>query len=1080
MSGNKPSYQELEKRVRELEKAEAGRNPKENGLPESGKNLRMILDDLTDTIFQLTPSGVIQYVSPNVKKLCGYHPEELIGKHLRKTTPAPEIPKALEAIKEVLAGKTVKALEINQKNSRGKIIPVEIDAGPVRLGGKIVAVQGIMRDLAERKQIDRLLRESEKKYRDLVNNSLVGVYQTNLKGDILYANKALAKIFGFRSIEKLRAEGVLARYRDVKDRKVLIEKLLNAGRVTNFSFEVVAKTGATKNALLSASLDGEVISGMIMDVTGLKISEEALRKSEELFRAVAESASAGISTADDKQNLIYNNPAFVKMLGYSKKEMSGMNISRITDPQEYEKIRKMTKLRMKGLRNTYETVLLRKDGTPLDVTISASPLTSPEGGYQETLAVINDITERKKMEKALLRSIEMERLVIYILTDITNIPAEEIDSGIDRTLRSIGEFFGVDRNFLFQLAENGKHLKLTHEWCAIDLEPLIVKTKEIPASSNYWWMKRLRCFENVQIPRMSNQPSKAKALRDAFPDREIKSLLLIPIIYGRSLIGFTGYESIRSEKTWTDQDIELLITMADIIANSIERKKTEEALLKSKKKYQSLIESTNDIVYSVDTNGNFTYISPQVKRYGYSCEEILSRNFQEWVIPEDRQRTLQDFQRTMSTGEEFVTYFRVADKAELTHWFEENGRVIYDRDGNALGMTGVLRNIDERKQLEEELIKYAKIESLGVLAGGIAHDFNNILGSILGNISLANMLTEKAGKSHALLKEAEDACLRAKDLIQQLITFSKEGAPVKKTASIAEVIEETTVFSLRGTNVKSAFYLADDLWPAEVDVSQISQVINNLVINACQAMPEGGTIRIHAQNIVLDKGSTLPLDKGKYVKISIKDTGTGISQKHLPKIFDPYFTTKQKGGGLGLTTAYSIVQKHSGCITVDSELGVGTTIYIYLSASVKKAQKERIRKKASPGKAKILVMDDDEGFRDALGGVLTHFGHELVLSEKGEEAIEQYMSALKTDQPFDLVILDLTVKGGMGGTETLKRLLEIDPEAKAVVTSGYTNDPIISNYEKYGFAGMITKPFRVQEVKELLHGILTPKVITKK
>ncbi|MBD2100334.1 GAF domain-containing protein [Leptolyngbya sp. FACHB-261] len=380
----------------------------------------------------------------------------------------------------------------------------------------------------------------------------------------------------------------------------------------------------------------------------------------------------------------------------------------------------------------------------------------------------------------------------------------------------------------------------------------------------------------------------------------------------------------------------------------------------------------------------------------------------------------------------------------------------------------------EKQKMEEELIKARKLESIGILAGGIAHDFNNILTIILGNVSLAQMDAHPDSQIYARLTEARKASQRAKDLTQQLLTFSKGGAPIKKTASIAELIKDTLGFGLRGSNVKCELSIAEDLWPVEMDEGQISQVLNNLIINANQAMPDGGTVQVKVENIELEEESFLPLAGGQYVKISIQDQGIGIPEEHLSKIFDPYFTTKQKGSGLGLSTSYSIIKNHGGLIDVESELEVGTEFCIYLPASQNQILAEAEEEKNSTaGKGKILVMDDEEKVREIAGKMLTHFGYDVGFAKDGLEAVELYKKAKKADQPFDAVIMDLTVPGGVGGKEAIKKLLRFDPGVKAIVSSGYSNDPLVAQFQQYGFRGLLAKPYEIEKLHEVLSKILT-------
>jgi CheY-like chemotaxis protein len=361
---------------------------------------------------------------------------------------------------------------------------------------------------------------------------------------------------------------------------------------------------------------------------------------------------------------------------------------------------------------------------------------------------------------------------------------------------------------------------------------------------------------------------------------------------------------------------------------------------------------------------------------------------------------------------------------------------------------------------------------VGLLAGGIAHDFNNILTTILGNVSMAKTQVKPEDEIFDLLNEAETASIRAQTLTKQLLIFAKGGAPLKETASVVDIVKESCGFVLRGSKSRCDFSIAEDLWPAEVDAGQISQVINNIVINANQAMPEGGIIQVAAENLIIDDKHGLPVNLGKYIRISITDQGVGIAKKHLLNIFDPYFTTKQEGSGLGLATTYSIIKKHGGHITVESTLGEGTIFHIYLPASDKVVpEKEEV--KLIKGHGRILVMDDEASLRKMVGIMLGNLGYEAEFAKDGAEAIRMVKEAKETEKTYDAVILDLTIPGGMGGKEAINKLLEIDPDVKAIVSSGYSDDPVLSNFHEYGFKGMMPKPFESRSLGKVLHEVLT-------
>jgi len=509
-----------------------------------------------------------------------------------------------------------------------------------------------------------------------------------------------------------------------------------------------------------------------------------------------------------------------------------------------------------------------------------------------------------------------------------------------------------------------------------------------------------------------------------------------------------------------------------------ERKKDAEALRNSEMKYRQLVDHAPAGIYEVDlTTGNIINFNDAIcEILGYSKEEF--RNLKVWdlLTEESRQKQLVRLDK-MLKGEP------VPEEAEADI-IDKNGQKmsilfytkIEYKNGQAVRANTVAHNITERKRLEEELSKAQKLESLGVLAGGIGHDFNNLLSGIMGNISLAKLEAEQGENIMESLDEALRVSSKASALTRQLLVFSKGGAPVKKAASIADVLRDSTAFTLRGSKVKCKFKIAEALWPVKVDVGQFSQVIQNLVINAMQAMSGGGEMRLVAENFNLKKLSDLPLPPGRYVVIKVQDQGTGIAQEYLSKIFDPYFTTKSEGTGLGLTMSYTIIKRHDGHMTVESEVGRGATFKIYLPAT-EEVPKESGNREIRPAKGygKILVMDDEASLRKVAERMLLKLGYEVHCVHDGAEAIKYYKQAQQSGQSFDAVIMDLTIPGGMGGQKTIEKLLEIDSKAVAVVSSGYSNDPIISNYKKYGFSGAVTKPYRIEELSWVVRDILDRK-----
>ncbi len=523
-----------------------------------------------------------------------------------------------------------------------------------------------------------------------------------------------------------------------------------------------------------------------------------------------------------------------------------------------------------------------------------------------------------------------------------------------------------------------------------------------------------------------------------------------------------------------------------MIRDVTEQKRFERELAAEKESLAVTLRSIGDGVITTDVQGKVTMINNAAETLtGWDSSEAIGQPlksvFKVSIDLGAQTRASRGVLR--SDGHSLV--MSSSDDAKLIsrdgseRLIEQVAAPIRDRKNQVAGVVLVFRDITEREHNASERRKAESLEQLGLLAGGIAHDFNNLLTAIIGNISLASILLPKESEMSVRLEDAKNASMRARDLAQQLLTFARGGAPIKKTASIGKLIQDTVSFSLRGSQTCSEFKVANDLWPAEIDAGQISQVIANLVVNADQAMANGGTLRISCENFRYSDAAgpaVSDLAPGEYVKITITDEGVGIPEQYLKRIFDPYFTTKPKGSGLGLATTYSIIKNHKGLITVQSEPNRGSTFTVYLPAASRVAVAEE-KPRSAPGditgNGKVLVVDDEEAIRELVDFTLTHLGYEVSTAESAIAGVELYRQRLEAGRRFDAVILDLTLPGGMGGREALKRLLEIDPAINAIVSSGYAMDATLSRYQDYGFRGVIAKPYEAAElgrvVRETIH-----------
>ena len=489
------------------------------------------------------------------------------------------------------------------------------------------------------------------------------------------------------------------------------------------------------------------------------------------------------------------------------------------------------------------------------------------------------------------------------------------------------------------------------------------------------------------------------------------------------------------------------------------------------------LRSIGDGVITTDILGRVVMLNKVAEQLcGWSQQEAEGRPLAEvFRIVNERTGALCDnpAEKVLATGSivTLANHTTLISKDGTRCSIADSGAPIYDFESKIIGVVLVFRDETDKQQLEKERSKTHKLESVGLLAGGIAHDFNNILTATMGNIDLALHVLDKNHQIAPLLAEAKKASLRAQGLTQQLLTFARGGSPVLRTVSIAELIKDSVVFVLRGSNVHGELDIPEDLWLVQIDPGQMSQVIQNMVINAAQAMPEGGSVLVACRNRpTTGKGGKSVRDA---VEISITDSGSGINPDIIDKLFDPYFTTKAKGSGLGLSICHSIVHQHGGTISVTSSPGKGATFTILLPVGPKKEQtgarrrEELLPEQTSDQKGvRILLMDDEEMVSKVASAMLRHLGHEVELARDGQEAIFLYKQSMEEGRKFALIIMDLTIPGGMGGKDAIREIHKIDPKVSAIVASGYSNDPIIASFAEYGFCAAIIKPFLVQDLTE--------------
>ncbi len=753
---------------------------------------------------------------------------------------------------------------------------------------------------------------------------------------------------------------------------------------------------------------------------------------KERFKLLVENCNLIIFELTVNGDILFTNSLFQVLLGYESEEIPAKNILELLHPIDVlEFNQKIPPLLKDREPFTYESRIRHKNGSWIWFEWVANILKT-KTGETDILIVATNINERKKLEEDLRLAAELLKHMpdAVTVTDYNGVIQQWTGKSVDIFGYNAEEVIGKEANILHKPSIR---------------EKTINKIIDYKLTNNDF---------NLEIPCL----------------RKDGTEILIET-HGR---------------TFFNRDEEPIALIG--FHRDITKLKQVEETLRLTNQLQQIIEFLPDATFVLDQNKTVIAWNRAIETMTGVCkQEIIGKKDQEYSVTfyGKKRPMLIDYIWSDQPLED--NYYSVIRENENIYArtlvdflpigkqriIEIKASPLKNNNGNIIGAIECMRDITRQQEIEEESLKIQKIESIGVLAGGLAHDFNNLLAGILANIQLIKMKLEKGKDIFKPLSTVEDIIKQAANLTQQLLTFSKGGSPVKKATCLNELIRESVKFVLRGSRCKCQYTIAKNLWMIDADSGQISQVISNIVINADQAMPSGGIIKIEARNYMIDKENLLPLNPGKYVKISITDTGMGIPPEHLSKIFDPYFTTKNSGNGLGLATSALIISRHNGYIDVRSEPGIETVFFIYLPAiDIKSSLKNKNAAVINEGIGRILLMDDEEMIRNAAGELLSEIGYEVACAREGEEAIDLYTAAKNGGRAFDLIIMDLTIPGGLGGKETIKRLREIDPQIKAIVTSGYSNDLALSNFAEYGFSGVVSKPYKIEELNSVLKKVL--------
>ena len=1045
----------------------------------SEERFRALVQNSSDILCILNSEGIIQYVSPNIREVLGYAESVITDKNfavynLIHPEDAGKMEKTFRELRETCGQTSVCEVRICDKNQSYQWMEIR---GKNLLDNS--AVQGIILNIhtiTERKQTEDQLRESEERYRNMVELAPDGIATIDLKGMVTSCNTAFLNLTGYSREEVVSRHFTRVptlRARDTPTYVKMFASMIKGKSFKPFEFTWVRKDGSTRLGEIHAGFmkKGNKIQGIQViarDITERKQTEDQLRESEERYRNMVELAPDGIATIDLKGMVTSCNTAFLNLTGYSREEVVGRHFTKAPTlrARDIPTYMKMFTSMVKGKTpKPLQIIWVRKDGTTRLGEIHAG-LMKAKGKPTGVQAIIRDITERTQMEELLRLSEEKYRSLI-----------ENVNVGVYRATREDDMFEDVNpalvRILGYKTKEELQNVRISDIYSS--QEERIEVGRKVLAQG---FLKN----EELHLIRKDGTPIIVSDTRTIVRDADGNLLyfdgILEDITERKQVEDELKKYRLHLEELVREQTAEVILTNEKLQKEIYERKLAEESLAAEKERLAVTLRSIGDGVITTDMESTVVLMNKVAEQLtGYTQREAVGKPLHTVfrIINEKTRESCEspvekvlEQGAIVGLGNDTVLVSRNGAERVIA----DSGAPIYDRASSIIGVVLVFRDVTEKRKMEQELLRTQKLESLGILAGGIAHDFNNILTAIVGNTNLARMYTSD-NKIVEKLTKIENASIQAKDLTQQLLTFSKGGEPIKKTTPIKELIRSSVSFALRGSNVRCHFYVPDDLWPVNIDEGQVSQAINNLIINADQAMPEGGIIEVRAENVVITKDFGIPLPPGEYLKISIKDQGVGIPEKYLQKIYDPYFTTKQRGSGLGLATTYSIIRKHDGYIDLESKVGVGTIFYMWLPAALKECEEEEEKLCTMvKGEGRVLLMDDEECILEAAGEALQYLGYTVDCARDGQEAIEKYKKELESGTPFDVVVMDLTIPGGMGGKEALQMLREIDPDVRAIVSSGYSTSQVMAEYQKHGFCGVVTKPYSIEELSATLNKVL--------
>jgi len=741
-----------------------------------------------------------------------------------------------------------------------------------------------------------------------------------------------------------------------------------------------------------------------------------------LLTLAVEQSPAGIAVIDREGNLQFVNNAFARLHGCTPEELAGKPLSMLHAPEPWPSVEGAHRQDRETGAFRGEIGHARGDGSTFPTLMQDGLVHTVEGTCVGRILTLCDETGWRDTERRLLD--DQERYALA--EEIAQVGHWESDRVENRNVWSgqVYKMFGRDP----------AQVRPTYEEFLTCVHPADRDRVE-------------RAVEEA-LSRAGRTEMEYRIVRPDGEERHIRSVMIVSLAPdGKPAKAF------------------------GILQDITERKRIEEALLKSEEKWRCMTENSPDFILVLDSDGVIQFINHSQHQ---PKDQVIGASILDFTAEESKHVVTELLEGVRRTGQPDCRESWYVSPEGVRRLFEMRAGAI-SRADRVVGFMLNATDITDRKRMQEEIARTQHLESIGILAGGIAHDFNNILTAMVTNLSLVKMFADSKEDIYEVLSDAEAATLRAVGLSRQLLALSKGGSPIKKPACLLPLIRETTAFCLSGSNVRCEFSLPEDLWAVDVDEGQIGQAIQNVVINADQAMPGGGTLRVRAENLVVNEGEYPPLQNGRYIRVSIEDRGNGIPEEWLPRIFDPFFSTKERGRGLGLAITFPIIKRHGGHVHVESQVGVGSTFHILLPASGSPPPAGRMEgEKPLTGEGRILLIDDDMSIRKSAGNLLRRLGYEVQFAADGQEGIDCYRVARQAGKPFHAVIMDLTIPGGMGGKEAVEHLKRIDPEAKVIVSSGYAEDPVMSNFRAFGFSGVAPKPYTADMLAEILKRVIEP------